>query len=74
MNGKEWAVWATNKYGSLEAAKAVRRKAGENSTRNKGKQGGFAHIKSNDPERFKEVSAKGGKISKRGKAVDKEEV
>lgn len=49
-----------------EAAKEEMRRRGANSKRNLGGQGGFAKLKAEDPEKFKEITSKGGKSSKRG--------
>lgn len=52
------------KHGSEEAARAWFRSIGSKGGKN-GTTGGFAYMAKNDPERLKEVSAKGGKV-KRG--------
>lgn len=48
-----------------EAARAEMRKRGAKSKRNLGGTGGFAKLKADDPEKFKEITSKGGKTSKR---------
>ncbi len=49
------------KHGSEEAAKAEMRRRAENSSRNKGKQGGFHALKRDNPRMFKEIASRGGK-------------
>lgn len=57
---KRWLL-AVEKYGSEEAAKAEMRRRAKNSTRNKGKQGGFHALKRDNPRMFKEIASRGGK-------------
>lgn len=61
MRAEDWEPWAIKTYGSLEAARAIRRRAGNKSSRNKGKDSGFAKMKREDPERHKEITRRGGK-------------
>lgn len=56
---------AVEMYGSDEAARAEMKRRGSLSSRNKGKQGGFAKLKTEDPEKFKELTSKGGKNGKK---------
>ena len=54
-----------DKYGSEEAVRAAMREFGNKSSRNTGGKGGFAKLKVENPDKFYEVTSKGGKISKR---------
>ena len=60
MNSSEWKSWAVEQYGSLENARAIRRRAAALSSRNKGKDSGFAKMKRENPDYHKEVARKGG--------------
>ena len=60
MNSQQWEAWAEDKYGSLENARAIRRAAAAKSSRNKGKDSGFAKLAREDPEYHKEIARKGG--------------
>lgn len=64
MENKRWNNMV-EMHGSEEAAKAEMARRGSLSSRNKGKQGGFAKLKSEDPEKFKELTSKGGKNGKK---------
>ncbi len=61
MNKEQWQTWAVEKYGSLDEARAIRRRVGALSPRNKGKDSGFAKLAREDPERHKEITSRGGK-------------
>lgn len=69
MENKRWDNMV-EMHGSEEAAKAEMARRGSLSSRNKGKQGGFAKLKSEDPEKFKELTSKGGKRSGRRDTPD----
>lgn len=78
MNSKQWQLWAIRRYGSLEAAKEIRREAGEKSINHPNRQKGtdktgWSVLKKNNPELHAELSKKGGERSKRGKAKETEE-
>lgn len=65
---KEGAIKAREKlyakYGGEEGFKEhMKSIASEGGKKSSG--GGFAYLKKHDPERFKEISAKGGKLGKR---------
>lgn len=60
MNASQWEVWAVKTYGSLEKARVIRRRAAALSSRNKGKDSGFAKMKRENPEYHKAVARKGG--------------
>lgn len=65
-NKRQWWISMLRKHGSEEAVreymKETAKKASHPGT------GGFRHLKANDPTKLKELSSKGGKNSKRGKA------
>ena len=65
---------AGNKIGGVKAAATNRKKYGDNFYANIGAKGGRACVPKGfaaDPERARRAGAKGGKISKRGKAKKK---
>jgi len=76
MNSSDWEAWAFKRYGSVETARAIRRAAAAKSSRNKGKDSGFAKLKREDPERFKEITRSGGraKAAKQANIQDSSEV
>lgn len=61
----KWMERMVDKYGSEEAVRAAMREFGNKSSRNTGGKGGFAKLKVENPDKFYEVTSKGGKISKR---------
>lgn len=60
----KWMKRMIEKHGSEDAVREFMRASAEKSKRNKEGSGGFAYLKKTNPERFKEVSAKGGKASR----------
>lgn len=64
----KWYKTMLKKYGSEEAVKQEMARRQAKSRETYGGGGGFAHLKMTDPEKFKEITAKGGKRGKRGKA------
>lgn len=58
---KRWDLMV-EKYGSEEAAKAEMRRRAENSSRNRGKTGGFASM---DKDKLIAAASKGGKKGKK---------
>jgi len=61
----KWYRSMLEKHGSDKAISDAMRARQIKSRENYKGTGGFAHLKANDPETFKELSAKGGRISKR---------
>lgn len=57
MNSQEWAEWAVEKYGSLEAAKEIRRQAYRKSREHpNANKGGFYSLKKKDKAALSELS------------------
>ena len=61
------------KYGSEEAVSEHYRQMQVKSREKYKGTGGFHHLKKTDPEKFKEVTSKGGRRSKRGVQADMEQ-
>lgn len=62
----KWYKGMLKKYGSEEAISEVMRGFQKKSRETYKGTGGFAHLKKTDPERFKEITSKGGSRAKRG--------
>ena len=70
-DSNQWWDHVIEKYGSEEAAREFFRQGGLKASHPG--TGGFKHMKENDPQKLKEVSAKGGRKSKRSASKAPEE-
>jgi general stress protein YciG len=59
----KWMQAMIKKHGSEEAVREFMRESGQQAKRSR--KGGFHYLKQHDPEKFKQISAKGGKKSVR---------